>query len=160
MLSPYDPPHSRVDDGTEPSSVLARQSKLKLFQWVVVASVLTSLVFFFLPAVPLPVSPDVAALRGKSGYGAMLPGIRELIAWILLPLWLLASVGLFFFQAWARTLFAVLYIVALLLRFAQGVTVSLPVEGFVGEIVSLLDGAILVLAFTAPLDAYFRRRAP
>jgi hypothetical protein len=160
MLSPYDPPQTRVEDGDTPSSFIAKQNKLRLFQWLVVASVLTSLVFFFLPAVALPVSPDVAALRGKSGYGAMLPGIRELISWIFLPLWLIASVGLFFFQAWARSLFAVLYVVALLLRFIQGVTVSLPVEGFVGEIVSLLDGAILVLAFTEPLDGYFRRRAP
>ncbi|MGH2360888.1 MAG: hypothetical protein ACRDGM_10170 [bacterium] len=160
MQSPYDPPHSRVADGTDLPPILATRPTIKLFQWLVVASVLTSLVFFFLPAVPLPVSLEVAALRAKSGYGAILPGIRELIAWIFLPLWLLASVGLFFFQAWARTLFAVLYVVGLLLRFAQGVTVSLPVEGFVGEIVSLLDGAILVLAFTAPLDAYFRRRAP
>jgi hypothetical protein len=157
--NPYDPPHSKVDDGSAPPSVLAIYSKLKLFQWLVVASVLTSLIFFFLPAISLPVSPDVAALRGKSGYGAMLPGIREFISWIFLPLWLLGSVGLFFFQAWARSLFAVLYVVALLLRFTQGVTVLLPVEGFVGEIVSLLDGAILVLAFTAPLDAYFKHRA-
>ena len=159
MLSPYDPPRTRVEDTDTPSSFIAKQDRLRLFQWLVVASILTSLVFFFLPAVPLPVSPDVAELRGRSGYGAMLPGIREPISWIFLPLWLLASVGLFFFQAWARSLFAVLYFVALLLRFVQGVTVSLPVEGFLGEIVSLLDGAILILAFTTPLDAYFKRRA-
>jgi len=55
-------------------------------------------------------------------------------------------------------LFASLYVLVLLLRFVQGTTVHLPIEGFLGEIVSLADGAILALAFTNPVASYFNRQ--
>jgi len=128
-----------------------------LFRWLVVVSVIAYLMFFFMPAMPLSISPDVAALRGKSGYGATLPSLPWL-PWAFLAGWLLASVGLFFLRAWARGLFASLYVLVLLLRFVQGTTVHLPIEGFLGEIVSLADGAILALAFTNPVASYFNRQ--
>jgi hypothetical protein len=128
-----------------------------LFRWLVVISTLAYLLLFFMPAMPLQISPDVAALRGKSGYGATIPSLPW-FPWLFLLAWLVASIGLLLFRAWARVLFVAVYIVVLLLRFIQGTTVHLPIEGFLGEVVSLMDGAILALAFTDPTASYFKRK--
>lgn len=129
-----------------------------VFRWLVVVSTLAYLLLFFMPAIPLQLSAEIASLRAQSGYGATFAG-WPWFPWLFLLVWLIASVGLFFFQNWARGLFAALYVLVLLLRLIQGTIVHLPVEGFLSEFVSLADGAILALAFTEPIASYFRRRA-
>lgn len=130
----------------------------QVFRWLVIVSTLAYLLLFFMPAIPLQLSRDVASLRAQSGYGAAFPS-WPWFPWLFLLVWLIASVGLFFFQNWARGLFAALYVLVLVLRLTQGTIVHLPIEGLLSELVSLADGAILALAFTEPIASYFRQRA-
>lgn len=128
-----------------------------MFRSLIVVSTLAYLLLFFMPAIPLSLSPDVSALREKSGYGAVIPSLPW-FPWVFLLTWLIATVGLFFFRAWARGLFVGLYVFVLFLRFIQGTTVHLPIEAFLGEVVALADGAIMTLAFTNPIALYFKRQ--
>jgi len=128
-----------------------------VFRWLIVISTLAYLVLFFTPAIPLQLSAEVLVFRAQSGYGATLPAV----AWFpyaFLVAFLIANAGLFFFQIWARTVFLALYVLVLILRFVQGITVQLPLENFLGEVVALADGAILALSFSSPLTSYFRRQ--
>jgi hypothetical protein len=129
----------------------------QVFRWLLVMSTFAYLVLFFMPAIPLQLSPEMAALRAYNGYGAIFAS-WPWFPWSFLLMWLTASIGLFFFQNWARGLFAALYLLVLLLRLIQGAIVHLAVEGFLSQLVSLADGAILALAFTEPLASQFRRR--
>jgi hypothetical protein len=159
LENPYDTPKARLDDGDAPPSFLAARPKHRLFQWLVGLSIPLYLIFFFVPDTWLTTSREMLDLRALGGYGAMLPPVAgRVVVWILLPLWILAAVGMFFFQAWSRSLFLGLYVFTLLLSFFQGATVLLPVESFLSELIAVLDGAILILAYTEPLDATFRRK--
>lgn len=109
-----------------------------------------------MPVMPLQLPYDVGLLRAQSGYGAAFP-TWPWLPWLLLVGWLIAGVGLLFFQSWARALFAALYVLVVFLRLIQGTLVQLPIEGFLNELVALADGAILALAFTEPLASYFVR---
>jgi hypothetical protein len=129
-----------------------------VFRWLVIVSTLAYLLLFFMPAIPLQLSSETVSIRQQSGYGATFAG-WPWFPWLFLLMWLIASIGLVFFQNWARTLFAALYVLVLLLRLVQGTIVHLPVEGFLNQFVSLADGAILALAFTEPITSCFKQRA-
>jgi hypothetical protein len=127
------------------------------FRTLIVLSTAAYLLLFFMPAIAVSVSAEVAALRVHSGYGASIPGLPW-FPWLFLLVRLIASMGLFLFRSWARFLLLALSVLLLALRWVQGVTVHLPVEGFLADVVSLADGAVLALAFSHPLASHFGKR--
>ena len=157
MHNPYDSPKSRVESDDAAPSFLAAQPKSRLFQWLVGMSIPLYFLYFFLPDALINTSQEMADIRGLSAYGSLVP-MSRVVTWVLFPLWIMSAVGLFFFQAWGRILFASLYAFTLLLRLFDGAHVLSPVEAFLSELITLTDGAILILAFTSPLDAVFRQK--
>jgi hypothetical protein len=135
---------------------------IRLFQTLVVISTLSYVLWFFFPHISQwfanDLYRDVASRLGQyDGLGALLPIHHPLYYVPWFTFWLIASIGLFFFQNWARYLFLFLYVLSLALAPFSGFSVKGPLESFFGEITAVLDGAILAMAYLSPLSAAFTR---
>jgi len=128
----------------------------RTFRLLVAASAFLYLGWIVLPHLPRAFIPEVRPLLEKSGYG----GADWVTApWFYLGLGgakMLASLGLFMFLAWGRWLFLAATVVAIASIFFAGISVASPLDGLVGFVATLVDGAILGLAFFSPIAAQMR----
>jgi hypothetical protein len=121
---------------------------------IVAALVFHALGLFILPELPFLFSPDTMELMKYGGHGARVnPSHPVLYVLYLLPY--AALVGLYFFQRWARYLLLTFVFLLFIGGFFFGASISGPPETSVSLVVTLLDGAILALAFLSPLKDKF-----
>ena len=154
--NPYAAPRSAVTDFNA-WATLTVSGLVRLFQVMVIASALIGMFIFFWPFLPIPTAEDVTGLRQAAGAAAWSPELRYVIAWAMPLLWLLSAFGLCFFKWWARALFAGTYVLSAMLHLMGGLVVWLPWEAVLITITTLLDGAVLALAYLPPLATHFER---
>lgn len=127
----------------------------RVFQMLVIIAWLIQLTMYLLP-IPLWYSdPLFQKFLSYDGYGSLVS-----LDWAplhILPLWgfLVAAIGMVFFQNWARYLYLALWAYGWCSTLVFGLRMILPAEGFLGMALGTLDGAILGLAFLSPLRAGF-----
>jgi hypothetical protein len=93
-------------------------------------------------------------LMKYGGHGAHVAMSHPVIyALYLLPF--PAFVGMFFFKSWGRYLLLAFLALALFGSFFFGVSISGPPETFFGYFASLLDGAIIAMAYLTPVRERF-----
>jgi hypothetical protein len=154
-LNPYAPPASAVAD---PWAVLTVPGLIRLFQCMVVASALLGILFFVLPYLPMPISADVATLRTEATWAdAISPMVSYFIFMALQPVWIILAFGLCFFKWWARPLLVTAYVLGAVGNLLGGLSLWMPWESILFTASTLLDGAVLALAFLPPLSAYFEQ---
>ena len=156
--NPYRPPGTLVADPGGLAAVVTVRGLIRLFQTMVIVSTVIGFFLFASPFLPLPISEQMAALRGYSGAGAIAFPITSFVVLLIAqPLWLLSAIGLCFLKWWARPLFVGTYALTIVGSLFGGIAVSLPWEASLATITTLIDGAVLVLAFVPPLSEYFTR---
>jgi len=158
--NPYSPPGAVVADPESQAAVIKVSGLIRLFQWLVVTSTLLGLLLFGWPFLPIPLTEELATLRSQAGAGAIAFAVNSSILLLLQPLWILSAVGLCFFKWWARPIFAGTYGLLLIGNLLGGVAIWLPWETVLITVTTLLDGAVLALAFLPPLSEYFARDRP
>jgi hypothetical protein len=89
------------------------------------------------------------------GYGALLV-LPTSALWLISLIYLAIAMGLFHFSASARTLFVAFTLSFGVLTLFNGVRVGSPLNCFLSTVSSMGDGAILALAYSAPLREKFR----
>lgn len=94
-----------------------------------------------------------------SGRGAAIPS-SDALAYGTLAAIVTAAVGMLAWQRWARRLFLGTIVATVALQPFQGVAVLEPFDGFLGSIVTLLEGAIIAAAFWSPLAVKFAAERP
>jgi hypothetical protein len=130
---------------------------LRLFQAMVVASALIGVLLVVWPFLPIPIAERMTAFRAQLSAGALAPAASNIAFLIAQPLYILSAIGLYFLRWWGRLVFVGTYILTLLATLAGGMWVQLPWESFLATVVTLMDGAVLVLAFLPPLSVHFAR---
>jgi hypothetical protein len=135
-------------------------NNIRLFQVLVLSSTTFFVVWFFLPFWSGYLSDDQYRLAEYNGYGAVLPVHHALYYGTWFGLWLIAALGLYFFQNWARHLFLALSFLNLALAPFSGFAVQAPIDVLFSATVSILDGAILAMAYLLPLSANFKKLRP
>jgi hypothetical protein len=130
---------------------------IKAYQSLVVLSFLLGIALWALPYIPISSAPEVKELLNANGADALFYEIAFGIRKYLPAAMTIAAIGLFFFTWWGRWLFAACYIVGLVVTVIGGLTVSPALDSAVSLIVTLIDGAILGLAFLSPLSENFDR---
>lgn len=93
-----------------------------------------------------------------NGYGAKI-NMDGPIPYVLGAFYLFAAAGLIFYQSWARTLFLLLAITNVLAMLFMGVFAVGGYDAMVGNIIKLLDGAILAMAYLTSVSSEFRTNA-
>jgi hypothetical protein len=153
---PYAPPAARVED-PDAWATLTVGGLIRLFQAMAIASTALGMFLTFWPLLPIPISEPLAEYRAQTGDGALAPWFSHVVWMALQPLWIVSALGLCFFKWWARPVFAGTYVLSAVGNLAGGVIVWLPWEAVLVTVATLLDGAVLVLAFLPPLSKYFER---
>jgi len=100
-------------------------------------------------------SDETLDLLSRNGHDALL-SMPSGVFWLSNLLWLAVSVGVYQFSASARAVFALFVAASLLQTPFYGVSVLSPLIGSLGYVNILADGAILALAYAAPLKSRFR----
>lgn len=130
-------------------------NNVRFFQVLVIASTATYCTWFFLPYFPGHLSDDENRLLEYSGYQAILPVGHVLYFGTWFVVWIIAAIGLFFIQNWARHLFLALAILSAATAPFGGFIVQSPVDVLLSTTNLLLDGAILAAAYVAPMSLAF-----
>ena len=152
--NPYSPPGSVVSDAP---AFITVPGLIRLFQRMIIASFVLVIVLFVSPYLPIPVAEEQLAFRSGAGAGALALDAAFPIYYLLQVFWILSAIGMYFFKWWGRLLFAGAYLLGAIQTLISGLEVNLPWESVVTMIATLLDGAILTLAFLPPLSTYFER---
>ena len=77
---------------------------------------------------------------------------------IILALLIVSAVGLWFFLAWARTLYIIMMIISLPVNLFFGPVVMNEWEALFMDIATILEGALIVIMFTGSVGEEFRKR--
>ena len=132
---------------------------VKLFRTLAVISAISYLLFVFSPwLVGTQLTPETEDILSWSGYGAILP-LPDKVFWLLVLIWTMTTIGLCQFQPHARWLFAALTGFSLVLTLLGGMSTLTAWQNFLGSITTLLDGAVLALAYFSPLKERFHGSA-
>lgn len=154
--NPYLPPSAPIADPGAEAAMSAR-GLVRMFRGMVVVSTAIGAFLWIWPYLPLPISAQTMAIRDADGVGALLPWASYWVLTALQPIWVVAGIGLYFFLGWGRLLLAAAYAVGIVAYLAGGMIIWLPWEGALVALATLLDGAILTLAFLPPLAKRFER---
>ena len=126
-----------------------------IFRVLVSLAMIATALFWSMPYIDYMWYPtDQLSLLDQNGLGASLhTGI--IFYWFELGLWLIVSLGLFFYIPIARTAFIVLYLALTPLIFFSGIQVLTPIETFLSSILGLLDGAIIAIMYFTSVSEKF-----
>ena len=127
-----------------------------IFRALVLSSAVLYAFLYFLPFESFETDLSRINLLKSDGYAAVLNPQTWLLTIGIFALWIVAYVGLFRFQNWARNLYLVLTILALFATTLYGIRVVSPMEGVLDLAVNLLDGAILAMAYLSSVKNEFR----
>ena len=119
----------------------------RLFRTLIFSAALLHILLWLEPFIKHPWSESLDVwLLDFDGYGAALP-YNPVLYWCLFASWLLILVGLFFYVAAARTGLVVLTITSIALSIAWGVRLFTPYDVTLGELLAVVDGALIVMAY-------------
>jgi len=128
-----------------------------IFRSTVVASVILYTVYVFLPLF------DDQLLDYMEKGARDLAGANSRILfdmwqfWLMYAAFLIASVGLYFFMPWSRTVFIVAVAASIAISLFSGLHVLTNYELVIGGIVSMCDGAIIAMMYLTSIGELFER---
>ena len=126
-------------------------SRVRAFQLLCIASALLYATYLALPHAGLRHSAQEAQLLSMSGYGG-LPFVQHPVFYLSFGVAkLIATVALVFLLSWGRWLLAAIAVAGLVSLPFSGLSVGTPLDGIIGSLLTLSDGAVLALAFLHPL---------
>ena len=98
-------------------------------------------------------------LLSGGGYGALYETPR-VVDVIVFWAWLFAAVGMLFLQNWGRYLYLMLLVFGFAQTAVSGIATLPPSQSVLLAVLSMLDGAIVALAFFSPIGSQFASIAP
>jgi len=126
-----------------------------VFRYLVVIAAVLSTIFWAMPYFDyMWFSNEQLYLLDQNGLGATIPG-SEVTYWGTLFVWLILSVGLFYFNRFARVSFIAFYALSLVLGLFYGVQVLTPYESTISTLIGLADGAIITMAYLTSISGKF-----
>jgi hypothetical protein len=126
-----------------------------IYRILVVGGALLAIVFWSMPFIDyMWYSNEELQILYLGGFGSKLPA-SQIYYWGTLILWLAISVGLFFYNKIARTAFVVSLIYFLVVGLFDGILVLSPIEAALSQIITLSDGALLVIMYLTSINAKF-----
>ena len=127
-----------------------------IFRFLVVTAAILSIIVWSLPYFDHQwLSEDQQFLVSYSGYESLLPLGNYFAYWGPLAIWLILSVGLFYYNKFSRKGFVLFYIVETVLQFFYGMQISTPYEGVLFTLIGLADGAIIAMAYLTSISDRF-----
>ncbi|QKT03786.1 hypothetical protein HUS23_08120 [Ectothiorhodospiraceae bacterium 2226] len=138
----------------------------KVFRQLVLASVFLYTFVWFSPYFSYLWMDEnvVEMLVIYGGYGAVFPHEQHSTFFLIFDAvtyvgFVLSSIGMLFFQAIARAIFTLLIVISQVMVLVSGTVVTIEGIAFLESVLSMMDGAILALAYLSPLSNRFSPRS-
>lgn len=132
---------------------------IKLYRNLVASLLGLQLVWIFFPWSRL-YSPSSLVLLDRVGTDSLVSvGVMMMLSVIISVIYLLSCLGLIFFVSFARKAFIFNSIFGGACIFLYGISVQSSYEAFLGYFMTLGDGAIIVLSYSASINDRFNRRS-
>lgn len=132
-------------------------SRIRVFQFLVIISAVFYLAWYLLPYTQRSFPPHIQDLLDWGGYGSIALTQHPLFYLSIGAAKLLSTLGLFLLHSWGRWLLLTTVAISIIMIPFSGMAVAPPLDGFVGSLVALTDGAILALAFFSPIAEIMRK---
>lgn len=127
----------------------------KVFRTIVVINLAAFLIWFFQPYGYLTITDkSVMDALAWNGYGGN-EILNQYIPWCFLAVSLICAVGLYFYLNFARILFALMVLSALLLSPFMGLNIGTGIDTFFHTLINLLDGIILFMSYFSSISNKF-----
>lgn len=132
------------------------------FKNIVFINLLLYIIWFFLPEFEPKLNQEEYDALSWIGYGAKIQN-SFLFDYAIFFAYCFTSLGLLYFKPWAKKAFIVLVLYSISYSLTSGIMVGLPIDNFLGYLITLSDGAILCLLLLTPISNTFnksRQQAP
>lgn len=127
-----------------------------IFQALVLVSLALQIIGYIFSPIESQTDPLLVKFLRLDGYGALLQTNSVFLYYSPLIVGVLMSIGLLFFQNWGRILFLGLLIYGCISALLLGIRVATPLQVFVSQLLTLMDGAIFALVFWSDLSERFK----
>lgn len=127
----------------------------QLLRLLIVISFSLQLIIYLKPYFDSITDTSILTLLQYDGFRSKISLNLPILIYFPLFTGLIMSVGLFFLKNWGRYLFVILWLYGLVSSLLFGIRVSLPSDGFIGTILTTIDGVIFAIIFITPLSAQF-----
>jgi hypothetical protein len=129
----------------------------KLFRALVLMSVSLYVLWFFSPQFWSSLyGEEVLNLLSWNGFKTLMPSDNYIFIYGYFTLQLCSTLGLFFYQRWAMIAFTLMISFSILSSPFYGVSVNYGYEILLNNLITTLDGAIIVLMFFTSINNRFK----
>lgn len=126
-----------------------------IFRALVVGSALLSVVFWCIPYVDyMWLSVEQIQILDLGGFAAIIQ-THDITYWGTLVVWLVISIGLYFYSNSARIAFIAFMLINISLSFFYGLSIMSPLEVFIGSIITMIDGALITMMYLTSISGKF-----
>lgn len=128
-----------------------------IFKWTVLFSLALYIFYFFMPYLwEFIYDYETLNLLALNGWRSEVP-YYNLVSFSFGFVYLIISIGLFLFNIWARTAFFYLTIATIIITPFLGASVMIKYDLMLSQIVTLLDGVILSMAYFTSISDEFKK---
>lgn len=131
--------------------------RVQTFRVLAIIATVCYLAWFLLPFWAGHLTDVEAQVVRHSGDGALLPVRHPLYYWSWFILSLVAAVGMFLLQNWARHLYLALSILGPLSAAFSGFVIQAPLDTLFSNANLILDGVVLGVSYLSPFAENFKR---
>jgi len=127
----------------------------KLFNFMVLVALALTIVLWFIPVFDERfLSDEALKLLSANGWGSFIPN-PSFIYWPQLIFWIVISIGLVLRIKAARFIYFLGIIFLAVVNFGWGFLVYSPLEAGLANLINLLDGGILIMAYFTSVNNEF-----
>lgn len=133
---------------------------LRTFRILIACTLISLVIWFVYPVFWHAESTTLERLRSMHGYGAVLsPSAVGNFAWALTAMQIGGMTGLWSLQPWGRWVLLASLVGNVVLAPLIGVAIQTPAEVCLGFVSTILEGALVAIAFVIPLSTLKPPRA-
>jgi len=126
-----------------------------IFRFILVTSAILMIIFWVYPYLNIvEYSEKESTLLTYAGFESLIPH-SNILYWSILCVWLIICVALYFFIPIARTVFLAMVVLEVVTSLFFGYLVLTPVEATLLHLLTLSDGALLIIAYFTSVSSEF-----
>lgn len=132
---------------------------IKIYRTLVIVSLMSFGLYMGLPYFDAAfLNEDEIKVLAWGGYGSIIT-YPQWLGWVLTFVWIPIAIGMVFFYPIARKVYVLLTVVFIVMNPLSGLMVLTGLQAMVYEITTLLDGAILTMAYFTSINEEFKKNA-
>ena len=124
------------------------------YRTCIIVGAILYIAFWFMPYSYGYYNGEIQSLLSYTGFAATIQ-FSDTVSWIIFFMFLFCSLGMYLYRKIFRTAFLLLLTTITIISSLTGVSVITGVDVMLNDITSILDGAVLAMAYFSPIKDKF-----